>query len=161
MPERRIYHFEESEWHVPVAPGTDPEAAAEAGRQGTARRFLAQGDGGWYTQVVKMPPGFEAPSHSHSHSEVFMVLEGSCTFDGQPMDRFDLTVVEAGEPYGFVAGREGLSFLVVRQGEASFAAAADSQKAETRAERDAGRRAAAKTASGAQAECRAARPEGR
>jgi quercetin dioxygenase-like cupin family protein len=123
MADRRIYHFEESEWHVPVAAGTDPEAAAEAGRQGAARRFLAQGDGGFYTQVVRMPPGFEAPSHSHSHSEVFMVLEGSCEFDGEQMERFDLTVVEAGRPYRFVAGPEGLSFLVVRQGEASFAAA--------------------------------------
>ena len=57
---------------------------------GAARRFLAQGDGGFYTQVVRMPPGFEAPVHSHDHSEVFMVLEGSCTFDGEPMARFDL-----------------------------------------------------------------------
>ena len=97
MADRRIYHFEESEWHVPVAAGTDPAAAEAAGKLGTRRRFLAQGDGGWYTQVVKMPPGFEAPSHSHSHSEVFMVIEGSCEFDGEPMERFDLTVVEANQ----------------------------------------------------------------
>ena len=42
-----------------------------------------------------MPPGFDAPVHSHDHAEVFMVLEGSCEFDGEPMERFDLTVVEA------------------------------------------------------------------
>ena len=54
---RRIYRFDDAEWHVPVAPGTDPEAAAEAGRAGAARRFLSQGDGGFYTQVVKLPPG--------------------------------------------------------------------------------------------------------
>jgi quercetin dioxygenase-like cupin family protein len=120
--ERRVYRFEAAEWHVPVAPGTDPEAAAEAGRAGAARRFLAQGDGGFYTQVVKLPPGFEAPVHSHDHAEVFMVLEGSCEFDGQPMERFDLTVVEANQPYGFTAGPDGLSFLVVRQGAAAFAA---------------------------------------
>jgi quercetin dioxygenase-like cupin family protein len=119
---RRIYRYEDSEWHVPVAPGTDPDAAAEAGRAGAARRFLAQGDSGFYTQIVKLPPGFEAPVHSHDHAEVFMVLEGSCEFDGQPMQRFDLTVVEANEPYGFTAGPDGLSFFVVRQGEAAFAA---------------------------------------
>ena len=45
-----------------------------------------------------------------------MVLEGSCAFDGEPMERFDLTVVEADQPYGFIAGPDGLSFLVVRQG---------------------------------------------
>ena len=84
---------------MPTAPGTDPEAAAAAGREGAARRFLAQGEGGFYTQVVRMPAGFTAPVHAHDHSEVFMVLEGSCTFDGEPMARFDLAVVEADQPY--------------------------------------------------------------
>ncbi len=79
---REIYRYADAEWHVPIAPGTDPEAAAEAGRQGAARRLLAQGDAGFYTQVVKLPPGFVAPVHSHDHAEVFMVLEGSCEFDG-------------------------------------------------------------------------------
>jgi Cupin domain len=120
---RRIYRFDDIEWHVPIAPGTDLDAAAEAGRRGAARKFLAQGDGGFYTQVVRMPAGFEAPLHSHDHEEVFMVLEGSCRFDGEPMGRFDMTVVAANEPYGFVAGPDGLSFLVVRRGEASFSSA--------------------------------------
>jgi quercetin dioxygenase-like cupin family protein len=122
---RRIHRFEAAEWHVPVAPGTDPAAAEAAGRQGAARRLLAQGDGGYFTQVVRMPPGFEAPVHSHDHSEVFMVLEGSCAFDGEPMERFDLVVVDANESYGFTAGPDGLSFLVVRQGAASFRATDD------------------------------------
>ena len=119
---RRIYRGE-GEWHVPIAPGTDPEAAAEAGRQGTARRFLVQGDQGFYAQIVRMPAGFEAPVHSHDHEEVFMVLEGDCAFDGQPMARFDMTVVAANQPYSFVAGADGLSFLVVRRGPATFSAA--------------------------------------
>ncbi len=121
MTDRRIYRFDDAEWHVPVAPGTDPDQAAEAGRQGARRKLLAQGDGGFYAQVVRMPPGFEAPVHSHDHEEIFMVLEGSCRFDDQPMTRFDMTVVAANEPYGFVAGNDGLSFLVVRRGAASFA----------------------------------------
>jgi quercetin dioxygenase-like cupin family protein len=69
-----------------------------------------------------MPPRFEAPVHSHDHAEIFMVLEGSCTFDGVPMESHDMTVVEAGEPYGFAAGPDGLAFLVVRTGEAGFKA---------------------------------------
>jgi mannose-6-phosphate isomerase-like protein (cupin superfamily) len=124
MTPRRIYRFDDTEWHVPVSPGTDPDQAAEAGRRGAARKFLAQGDGGFYSQVVRLPPGFEAPEHSHDHAEIFMVLEGSCRFDGEPMGRFDMAVVAADERYGFVAGPDGLSFLVVRQGAASFAAAA-------------------------------------
>ncbi|HLM17249.1 MAG TPA: hypothetical protein VK549_05470 [Acidimicrobiia bacterium] len=116
----RIHRFEDAEWHVPTAPGTDPEVAAAAGRVGAARRFLAQGEGGFYTQVVRMPAGFTAPVHSHDHSEVFMVLEGSCTFDDEPMARFDLAVVEADHAYSFTAGPDGLSFLVVRHGPAAY-----------------------------------------
>jgi quercetin dioxygenase-like cupin family protein len=124
MTPRAIYRLDDADWHVPVAPGTDPEAAEAAGRRGTRRAFLAQGDAGFYAQVVRMPPGFDAPVHSHDHAEIFMVLEGSCTFDGQPMGRNDMTVVAANEPYGFVAGPDGLSFLVVRNGAAAFAASA-------------------------------------
>jgi quercetin dioxygenase-like cupin family protein len=119
---RRIYRFDDAQWHVPVSPGTDAAEAADAGRRGAARKLLTQGDGGFYSQVVRLPPGFEAPAHSHDHAEIFMVLEGSCRFDGEPMDRFDMVVVAANEPYGFVAGPDGLSFLVVRTGAAKFAA---------------------------------------
>jgi hypothetical protein len=54
-----------------------------------------------------------------------MVLEGSCAFDGEPMARFDLAVVEADQPYSFTAGPDGLSFLVVRQGPAGYSATAE------------------------------------
>jgi quercetin dioxygenase-like cupin family protein len=119
---RHIYRFDDTDWHVPIGPGTDPGVAQAAADLGVGRKFLAQGDGGFYAQVVRFPSGFEAPLHSHDHAEVFLVLEGSCTFDGQPMSRHDSTVVEANDPYGFTAGEDGLQFLVVRTGRASFAA---------------------------------------
>jgi quercetin dioxygenase-like cupin family protein len=117
-----VYRFDDMEWHVPVSEGTDPGAAAEAGRKGARRRFLAQGDSGFYAQVVDMPPHFEAPAHSHSHAEAFMVLEGSCTLNGEELHPYDMTVVPAHGTYGFTAGPDGLRFLVVRTGEASYAA---------------------------------------
>lgn len=120
MTARRVYRFGEADWHVPAASGTDPAQAAAAGERGARRAFLAQGDAGFYAQVVRMPPGFEAPLHAHDHAEVFTVLEGGCTFDGQPMERFDCTVVEADQTYGFTAGPDGLTFLVVRTGEAAY-----------------------------------------
>ena len=120
---RTIHRFGDVEWHLPVSPGVDRGRAEAAGERGAGRKLLAQGEGGFYVQVVKIPPLFDAPVHSHDRAEIFMVLEGSCRFDGQPMDRFDMTVVAAHEPYGFVAGPDGLQFLVVRNGEASFAAA--------------------------------------
>jgi quercetin dioxygenase-like cupin family protein len=120
---RRIYRFAETEWHVPVSAGADPKQVEEAGRLGAGRKLLAQGDHGFYTQVVKIPPNFDAPRHSHDHEEIFMVLDGSCTFDGEPMATWDMTIVSANEPYGFVAGPDGLQFLVIRRGQASFAGA--------------------------------------
>ncbi len=120
---RTIHRFGDVDWHAPMSPGADPAQAAAAAEQGAGRKLLAQGDNGFYAQVVKIPPGFEAPVHSHDHAEVFMVLDGECRFDGEPMSRFDMTVVAANEAYGFTAGPDGLQFLVVRTGQASFAAA--------------------------------------
>lgn len=121
MSELTIYHFEEQDWHVPTATGTDDEEAQAAGRMGAKRRFLAQGDSGFFVQVVELPPDFDAPAHSHSHAEVFMVLEGSVIVDGETLHPYDMTVVPEHGVYGFVTGPEGVRFLVVRTGKASFA----------------------------------------
>lgn len=121
MSDRNIYRFEDAEWHVPIAPGTDEAEAAAAGRQGAARKLLAQGDQGFYVQIVHIPPGFEAPAHAHDHAEVFMVLEGSCSFDGEPMGPYDMTVVREQSAYSFTAGPAGVRFLVVRTGAAGYA----------------------------------------
>jgi mannose-6-phosphate isomerase-like protein (cupin superfamily) len=121
MSERTVYRFEDQEWHVPVAAGTDEKEAAEAGKLGAKRRFLTQGDSGFYAQVVELPPNFVAPAHSHSHAEVFMVLEGSANVDGEELGPYDMTVVPENGVYGFTSGPKGLRFLVVRAGKADYA----------------------------------------
>jgi quercetin dioxygenase-like cupin family protein len=123
---RHIYRFDGIAWHVPVGPGTTPEVAQAAADKGVGRKFLAQGDAGFYAQLVRFPSHFEAPAHSHDHAEIFVVLEGSCTFDGEPMAVHDSTVVEANQKYGFVTGDEELVLLVVRTGRATFTAASAS-----------------------------------
>jgi mannose-6-phosphate isomerase-like protein (cupin superfamily) len=116
----KIYRNDDTGWHVAAAPGTEPRLPVEVDWKGAGRKFLAQGDGGFSTQLVRIPPGFTAPVHSHDHAEVFVVLEGGCTFGDESMGCFDLTVVEANEPYGFTAGPDGLLFLVVRQAPAAY-----------------------------------------
>jgi mannose-6-phosphate isomerase-like protein (cupin superfamily) len=118
---RKIYRFDEVDWEVPLSPGTDEAEARAAADKGAGRKRLAQGDSGFYTQIVRIPANFEAPVHSHDHAEVFMVVEGSCVFDGQPMSKHDMTVVASNQPYSFVAGPEGLQFLIVRNGAAAYA----------------------------------------
>jgi mannose-6-phosphate isomerase-like protein (cupin superfamily) len=117
-----VYHFDEMEWHVPVSEGTDAAQAADAGRQGVRRRLLAQEEDGFYTQIVEMPPRFDAPAHSHSQAEIFMVLEGSCLVNGEELGPYDTMVVPKDGVYGFTSGPSGLRFLVVRTGKASFTA---------------------------------------
>ncbi len=114
---RTMHVYEEVEWLVPTSDGSEQHVA---GRDDAARKRLVQGDEGFYTQIVRLPPGFSAPPHSHDHAEVFMVLSGSCVFDGRPMGIRDSTVVAANETYSFVAGDEGLEFLVVRTAPAVF-----------------------------------------
>jgi len=123
MADTTTYRFADLDWHVPVSPGVDPALAEEAGRQGVRRKLLAQGDSGFYSQIVQIPPHFESPAHSHDHAEIFMVLEGRCTVNGEELEPYDTTVIPAGVEYGFVSGAEGLRFLVVRGGPAGFASA--------------------------------------
>jgi quercetin dioxygenase-like cupin family protein len=120
---RQTYRFDAIEWHVPSGPGTDPDVAQASADAGVGRKYLAQGDAGFFAQIVRFPPNFETPAHSHDHAEVFVVLDGDCSFDGEPMSRHDCTVIEANETYGFTAGTDGLLFLVVRTGKATFAPA--------------------------------------
>ncbi len=116
--QRQIVAYDDVEWLVPGADGTE----TSPGPNDAVRKRLIQGDGGFYTQIVRLPAGFTAPAHSHDHAEVFMVLSGSCVFDGQAMGERDSTVVAADQAYTFTAGDEGLEFLIVRPGVAAFRA---------------------------------------
>jgi len=117
-----IHHYDQITWHVPPSDPADLDLDTVAPDNVPGRKFLAQGEGGFYTQIVRIPAHFEGPTHAHTHAEVFMVLDGDCLFNGEPMRRFDLTVVEANQPYGFTAGPDGVQFLVVRQDKARFIA---------------------------------------
>jgi quercetin dioxygenase-like cupin family protein len=116
---RSVYRFAEIDWQLPAGAGADPEAVRAAAALGVARKHYAQGEAGFFVQVVRFPAGFETTPHSHDHSEVFVVLEGSCVFDGEPMQTHDSTVVEADTKYGFTAGSDGVTLLVVRTGAAT------------------------------------------
>ena len=107
-------------------PPTDPadlDLDTEAPEDVPGRKFLARGAGGFYSQIVRIPPGFVGPAHAHDHAEIFLVLAGSCRFNGTELAPFDSTVVDAMEEYGFEAGPDGVQFLVVRQAPAAFVAA--------------------------------------
>lgn len=115
--------FDDVPWHVPVSDRADIDWDHVPGPDEAGRKFLVDGEGGFYVQAVRIPPGFTAPVHRHSHAEVFMVVQGDCTFDGAPMGPLDCTVVEAGQDYTFTAGPGGVVFVVTRQAIASYSEA--------------------------------------
>ena len=95
-----------------------PAPAPPVAREQTAPRQPVQPHSQMPTEG-RVPAHFETPPHSHDHSEVFVVLEGSCVFDGAPMGRHDSTVVEANDKYGFTTGADCVALLVVRTGAAA------------------------------------------
>jgi quercetin dioxygenase-like cupin family protein len=116
----KIHRYADIPFHVPPVDPADLDLDTPAAPDQPGRKFLAQGEGGFYSQAVRIPPHFEGPVHAHDHAEVFLVLEGRCSFNGEPLVPFDSTVVEANQPYGFATGPEGVTFLVVRQAKARF-----------------------------------------
>jgi hypothetical protein len=118
-----IQRFDDVRWHVPVSRREDVDYETEPPEGEPGRKFLVDGDGGFYVQAVRVPANFTAPVHSHSHPEVFMVVAGDCTFNGEPMNPLDCTVVEAGTDYTFTAGPTGVTFMVTRQAIASYSEA--------------------------------------
>ena len=65
--------------------GAPNELVEEAKRLGARRKFLAQGEGGFYSQLSEFPAGYTVPMHTHDHHEIIVVLDGGCTMlDGGP-----------------------------------------------------------------------------
>lgn len=116
-----VRHFSAINWHVPVSKREDVDYDTVPPDGDPGRKFLVDGDGGFYVQAVRVPANFTAPVHSHSHPEVFMVVDGTCTFNGETMTALDSVVVEAGNDYSFTAGDGGVTFIVTRQAIASYA----------------------------------------
>jgi quercetin dioxygenase-like cupin family protein len=94
------------------------ELIEKASRSGARRKFLAQGDGGFFSQYSEFPAGFTVPMHSHDHSELIVLLDGGCEMleDGTTLRAGDSMAFDAGYEYGFTAGPDGMGFMTIRTG---------------------------------------------
>lgn len=124
-----IVKFEATEWTLPPLPDDLPEELRQRA-EAVRRKGLAAGEGGFFASHVQMPAGQLVEPHSHDHSELMVVLEGSMTFAGgtggdeeaggeqAELSQFDSVVIPAGYVYGFTVGDAGISFLLIRAGKA-------------------------------------------
>jgi quercetin dioxygenase-like cupin family protein len=116
-----IARFESLEWTAPKLPPDLPEDLREQGLK-VRRRGLASGHGGFHASYVVMPPGQVIPPHSHDHSELIIIQDGSMSFEAGdgPVDleTNDAATISAGQVDEFTVGGDGVSFLLIRGGAA-------------------------------------------
>ena len=106
-----FFKIEELPWPDEAKEGNAPrELVEEAQRLGAKRKFLARGEGGYYSQYSVFPPGYTVPMHSHDHDEMIVILAGGCTMLGDrntELTAHDSVVLHGGFEYGFTAGARG------------------------------------------------------
>jgi quercetin dioxygenase-like cupin family protein len=115
--------LDEVEWPDESQAPTAPRELVERARQSGARRkYLARGEGGFFTQYSEFPPGFTVPMHSHDHNEVIVCMSGSLTMlgaDGPTLRTGDSMVLIGGYEYGFAAGPDGMAIVTIRTDKAA------------------------------------------
>lgn len=118
-----FFLVDEVPWPDEAKAPTAPKALVEeAKRLGAKRKYLARGEGGFFSQYSVFPAGYTVPPHSHDHDEMIILLEGSCTMiddDGTTLGAHDSMVLQGGFEYGFTAGADGMTFITIRPGVAS------------------------------------------
>jgi len=103
-----------------LAPTAPRELVEEAKRFGARRKYLARGEGGFFSQFSEFPAGFTVPLHTHDHNEVILCFAGSLTMlsDGPTLHGGDSMVLIGGSAYGFTAGPQGTSIVTIRTAKA-------------------------------------------
>jgi quercetin dioxygenase-like cupin family protein len=107
-----------------LAPTAPRDLVAKAKQSGARRKYLARGEGGFFSQYSEFPADFTVPTHSHDHNEVIVCLRGSLTMlgsDGPTLRDGDSMVLIGGYEYGFTAGPEGMAIVTIRTGKAHTA----------------------------------------
>ena len=104
-----------------LAPTAPRELVEKAKQTGARRKYLARGEGGFFSQYSEFPAGFTVPMHTHDHNEVIVCMRGSLTMlgDAGPTLRTgDSMVLIGGYEYGFTAGPDGMAIVTIRTDQA-------------------------------------------
>jgi quercetin dioxygenase-like cupin family protein len=120
--ELTVARFDNIEWTNPPITEQLPEHLREVARK-IRRKGLVAGECGFFASHVTYPAGHVADPHSHSHSELFVLLDGSMELragdTAATLRAKDAAAIPAGQTYGFTAGPDGVAFLLVRTAQAT------------------------------------------
>ena len=100
-----------------LAPTAPRELVEQARQTGARRKYLARGEGGFFSQYSEFPAGFTVPMHTHDHNEIIVCMRGSLTMlgdEGPTLQTGDSMVLIGGYEYGFTAGPEGMAIVTIR-----------------------------------------------
>ncbi len=74
-----------------------------------------------YVHITEVPPGYQIDLHSHSETEVTVILSGSAQVGDRTCGPGSVLVIDANEEYALTAGSdEPLTFVVMRPRNATY-----------------------------------------
>jgi mannose-6-phosphate isomerase-like protein (cupin superfamily) len=73
-----------------------------------------------YVHIAQVNPGSHVDAHSHSTSEVMIILEGSVKVGDTDCTAGSIAIIPAHEVYSLDVGEQGVTFAVVRPTTARF-----------------------------------------
>jgi uncharacterized cupin superfamily protein len=74
-------------------------------------QFFGDLDIGPWVMINAIQPGYISQTHSHDQDEVFYIIQGDLTIEGQVYGPNTLMFMEKGTVYSFTAGSDGVRFL--------------------------------------------------
>jgi len=79
---------------------------------GTKRKVL-RNENGSRTVLLKLPPGFVIPPHSHITTEQHVILEGEYVNDGKKYPKGSYQLISPGEQHGSFESEKGALILII------------------------------------------------
>lgn len=85
------------------------------------QRFLGDMENGPWIYINSLEPNRTVPPHVHSADEVVVVMEGHIIVDGKECGPGTIIYNKAFNEYGFMVGPDGVLFVNIRSGLATYA----------------------------------------
>jgi mannose-6-phosphate isomerase-like protein (cupin superfamily) len=104
---------------LPVRPAAEPAGEASRASEHPIKRQVVSDDEP-YAHIVEAPAHHVIAAHSHSRTEVTVILSGAAQVAGTTCGPGTVIVVPADEEYSIEVGDSPLTMVVMRPGRAAY-----------------------------------------